>query len=380
MASTSYDVIVAGLGGMGSQAALELASRGLRVLGLDRHQPPHGLGSSHGHSRIIRQAYFEHSLYVPLVMRSYEKWRALEAASRSSLLTRTGGLMLGPADSTLVAGAERSARLHQLPFDLLDSAALRWRFPAFRPGPGTIGLFEPEAGVLDPERAIEAALAAAVRAGAELRFEQPLLDWSTTAGSVSVRTDRGSITADSLVLAAGPWMPELLGTSWPLTVERQVMFWFEPAGDPEQFLPASFPIWMWEWSPDRLMYGFPNLGDGIKVARHHEGVIGPRAELSPIVSAEEEHDLRDWLLEHLPGANGRLKESAVCRYTDAPDGHFVVGPHPGTDRVIVVSPCSGHGFKFAPVIGEIVADLVTDGGSRFDLTPFDPGRLVNGSG
>jgi sarcosine oxidase len=380
MASTSYDVIVAGLGGMGSQAALELASRGLRVLGLDRHRPPHGLGSSHGHSRIIRQAYFEHSLYVPLVMRSYEKWRALEAASKSPLLTRTGGLMLGPADSTLVAGAERSARLHHLPFELLDSAALRWRFPAFQAGPGTLGLFEPEAGVLDPERAIETTLAAAVRAGAELRFEQALLDWSSTAGSVSARTARGSVTAGSLILAAGPWMPELLGASWPLTVERQVMFWFEPASRPDQFMPPAFPIWMWEWSAGRLMYGFPNLGDGIKVARHHEGVIGARNELNPVVSAYEERDVRSWLVEHLPGANGPLRESAVCRYTDAPDGHFVVGPHPGTDRVIVVSPCSGHGFKFAPVIGEIVADLVTDGRSRFDLTPFDPGRLGLASG
>lgn len=380
MASTSYDVIVAGLGGMGSQAAMELAGRGLRVLGLDRHRPPHGLGSSHGHSRIIRQAYFEHPLYVPLVMRSYEKWRALEAATASHLLTRTGGLMLGPAGSTLLAGAERSARLHHLPFELLDSAALRWRFPAFHHGPETIGLFEPEAGMLDPERAIEAALTAARRAGAELRFEEPLLDWSSANRTVSVRTAAGLVTAGWLVLSAGPWMPALLGPAWPLEVERQVMFWFDPVDRAEQFAPGVFPIWMWEWSADRLMYGFPDLGDGIKLARHHEGARGPLADVDPLVSAEEERELRTWLVSHLPGANGRLRESVVCRYTDAPDGHFVVGPHPEADQVIVVSPCSGHGFKFAPVIGEIVADLVGEGGCRFDLTPFLPARLGMASG
>jgi sarcosine oxidase len=288
--------------------------------------------------------------------------------------------MLGPADSTLIAGAERSARMHQLPFDLLDSAALRWRFPAFHHGPETVGLFEPEAGVLDPERAIEAALTAAVRAGAELRFNEPLLDWSTTDGAVSVRTGTGSITAGRLVLAAGPWMPGLLGSEWPLTVERQVMFWFEPVGRAGQFAPDGFPIWMWEWSADRLMYGFPDLGNGVKVARHHEGVRVPLADVDPIVSADEERDLRTWLAQHLPGANGRLRESAVCRYTDAPDGHFVVGPHPEAPGVLVVSPCSGHGFKFAPVIGEIVADLVTEGASRFDLAPFLPQRLKAASG
>jgi sarcosine oxidase len=379
MISASYDVIVAGLGGMGSQAAMELAGRGLQVLGLDRHRPPHGFGSSHGRSRIIRQAYFEHSLYVPLVMRSYEKWQALEAASECRLLRRTGGLMLGPPDSTLMAGAERSARKYNLPFELLDSAALRWRFPAFHHGPETVGLFEPEAGILDPERAIESALRLALRSGAELRYDEPLLEWAAGADGVTVRTVQGEIRAARLVLAAGPWMPELLGPDWPLTVERQVMFWFEAAGRPEQFKPAVFPIWIWEWKPDSQMYGFPDLGDGIKVARHHEGVIGPLAQLNPVVSADEERELRTWLARHLPGANGRLRESAVCRYTDAPDGHFVVGPHPASARVTVVSPCSGHGFKFAPVIGEVVADLVTGAASRFDLTPFGTARLGVGS-
>ncbi|HTO74347.1 MAG TPA: N-methyl-L-tryptophan oxidase [Gemmatimonadales bacterium] len=375
-----YDVIVAGLGAMGSQAAMELAGRGLNVLGLDRHRPPHGLGSSHGRSRIIRQAYFEHSLYVPLVMRSYEKWRALETAAGTALLEQTGGLMLGPRDSTLVAGAERSARKYDLPFELLDSTALRWRFPAFNCGPETVGLLEREAGVLDPERAIESALRVAAHLGAELHYEEPLIEWTSGADQVRIRTPKAEVTANQLVLSAGPWMPEILGPAWPLSVERQVLFWFDSASTPELFRPPAFPIWIWEWQTGRHMYGFPDQGEGIKVARHHEGVIGPRSELSNAVSAEEERELRGWLAGHLPGANGRLRESAVCRYTDAPDGHFVVGRHPGSDRVVVVSPCSGHGFKFAPVIGEIVAKLVAGEPPEFDLSPFGPERLAPVSG
>lgn len=368
-----YDVIIAGLGGMGSQIALELARRGLRVLGFDRYRPPHDAGSSHGHSRIIRQAYFEHPLYVPLVLRSYEKWRALEAAAAVPLLTRTGGLMLGPADSVLLRGARTSAEQHDLPFDVLDSATVRWRFPAFRPGPDVVGLFEPEAGVLDPERAVQAALRLAALAGAELRFNQPIVEWEGS--GPSVRTAEGRFEADHLVLSAGPWMPALLGPAWPLEVERQVMFWLDPVSHPEQFSPQALPIWIWEWQAGHHMYGFPDVGDGIKVARHHGGIRAPLESLSPAVSAEEVQELRRWLAQFLPGANGRLRASAVCRYTDAPDDHFVVGAHPEADRVTVVSACSGHGFKFAPVIGEIVADLVTAGASQFDLAPFSPGRF-----
>ncbi|HKV73418.1 MAG TPA: N-methyl-L-tryptophan oxidase [Gemmatimonadales bacterium] len=378
--TTHYDVIVAGLGAMGSQAAMELAGRGLKVLGLDRHRPPHGLGSSHGRSRIIRQAYFEHSLYVPLVMRSYEKWRALEGAAGVTLLRQTGGLMLGARDSILVAGAERSARKYDLPFELLDSAALRWRFPTFAHGPETVGLFEPEAGMLDPELAIESALRLASERGAELRYEEPLIEWISGADQVRIRTARGECTAGQLVLSTGPWMPEMLGTAWPLTVERQVMFWFAAASTPELFRPPVFPIWIWEWKTGSQMYGFPDQGDGIKVARHHEGQVGPRSEVDSHVSAEEERELRGWLDRHLPGANGRLREAAVCRYTDAPDGHFVVGRHPESSRVVVVSPCSGHGFKFAPVIGEIAADLVTGERPHFDLSLFAPERLGIPSG
>jgi len=380
VSEATYDVIVAGLGGMGSQVAMELARRGLRVLGVDRYRPPHGWGSSHGQSRIIRQAYFEHPLYVPLVLRSYQKWRALESESGKSLLTITGGLMLGAADSTLVQGARQSAELHHLPFDVLDSAAIRWRFPAFRPGPDTVGLFEREAGVLHPDRAIEAALGLALRAGATLRFDQPLLDWKPVGGHFQVETATGTCHAAQLVLAAGPWMPELLGPTWPLEVERQVMFWFDAVAHPEQFARDAMPIWIWEWQTGQHHYGFPDLGDGIKVARHHGGIRGALGSLSGQVSEDESREMRHWLAQHLPGANGSLRTATVCRYTDAPDDHFVVGPHPDYSGVTIVSPCSGHGFKFAPVIGELVAELVTGATSQFDLAPFAPSRLTRRSG
>jgi sarcosine oxidase len=313
-------------------------------------------------------------------MRSYQKWRALESDSGKSLLTITGGMMLGDADSTLVRGARQSAELHHLPYDVLDSAAIRWRFPAFRPGPDTVGLFEPEAGVLQPERGIEAAMGLALRAGATLKFDQPLLDWQPSAGQFRVATPSGDYHAGQLVLAAGPWMPGLLGPSWPLEIERQVMFWFDPVAHPEQFAHSAMPVWIWEWQPGQHHYGFPDLGDGIKVARHHGGIRGTLDSLPGQVGDEEIREMRRWLAQHIPGANGPLRAAVVCRYTDAPDDHFVVGPHPDHPGVTIVSPCSGHGFKFAPVIGEVVADLVTARTSPFDLTPFAPSRLVRRSG
>ena len=376
MASTDADVIIAGLGAMGSQAAAELAGRGLRVLAFDRLAPPHAEGSSHGRSRIIRQAYFEHPLYVPLVLRAYELWAELERKSGRRLLTETGGLMIGPADSTLVAGARRSAETHGLPHEMLDAADLRRRFPAFRVATDTVALHEPRAGVLDPEGSITAALDLARASGADLRLNEPIDSWEPVAGGVAVRTASGRYRARRLVLAAGPWIGGLLGRHLPLEVERQVAFWFSPARRPELVVPRKFPIWIWEWEPGHQAYGFPDAGDGVKVARHHDGGHTDIAQLERRVFEAEVRDIRALVGRLLPDAAGELRASSVCCYTDAPDGHFVVGPLPGIPEVLVVSPCSGHGFKFAPVIAEIVADAVTGAPAAFDLGPFAVDRLV----
>ncbi|HUL69565.1 MAG TPA: N-methyl-L-tryptophan oxidase [Gemmatimonadales bacterium] len=368
------DVIVVGLGAMGSAAAYQLTRRGLKVLGLDRDHPPHTNGSSHGLSRIIREAYYEHPLYVPLVQRAYQAWAKLEERSGRRLLTVTGGLMIGRPDGTLVAGARRSAVDHALPYEELSAKQIRQRFPGFHLATDEVGLLEPRAGVLNPEECIRASLEQARLGGAELRLGETVSGWDVKDGFATVTTEGDTYQAKHLVLAAGSWMAGALPkTRLGLSVERQVLFWFAPtrAGG---LGPGELPIFIWEWAPDRFIYGFPDLGDGVKVARHHEGEPADPDRPRRAMDALEEAGVRKVLSGRLPEANGPLLQSAVCLYTNSPDGHFTLGPHPEFPQVFLVSPCSGHGFKFASVIGEIVADLVTEGGTTFDLSPFRVGR------
>ena len=367
-----YDVIVVGLGAMGSQAALELASRGRRVLGLDRFRPPHTLGSTHGKTRIIREAYFEEPLYVPFVQRAYELWRRLEERSGARLLTITGGLMLGAPDSEVVAGARASAVEHGLPFEELGAREVRERFPAYEVPDGHEAIFEPRAGFLEPEAAVEATLALAEEAGAELRFDEPVL---ALEGGV-LRTERGTYAADRVIVAAGPWLPELVPElAGIFAVARQPLLWLAPR-EPELFTPARFPIFVWEWTPGWAFYGFPDVGDGFKVAVHHHGEPTTPESVERELRPEDEEAIRELVRRFFPAGDGELREAAVCLYTNTPDAHFVIDRLPGDERVVVASPCSGHGFKFAPAIGEVLADLATDEQPRFDLTPFALGRLA----
>ena len=367
----SYDVGIAGLGAMGSMAALELARRGRRVIGFDRFRPPHRLGSSTGRSRIIREAYFEHPQYVPLVRRAYEKWAMLESETGESLLIPTGGLMIGPPDGILVSGARRSALEHRLQYEELSGTAIRSRFPGvFLPSGAEAGILEPRAGVLRPEAAIAAALRLAAQAGAELRYDEAVLEWKAKP-ALTIRTDRDIVSVERLVLACGAWMPGMVPAGGPpLSVARQTLFWFEPAGPREAAGPDRVPIFIWEWAPDEMFYGFPDLGDGVKVAIHHQGVQVDPDNVNRHVDAAEADRLRAVMAERTPLFNGRLLESAVCLYTNTPDGDFVIDRLPDDPRVIVASPCSGHGFKFAPTIGEVVADLVDGVEPGFDLRPF----------
>ncbi len=374
----SFDVIVIGLGAMGSAAACELARRGHRVLGLDRYRGPHGFGSSHGRTRIIRQAYFEHPLYVPLVQRAYRRWAELETETGRSLLRITGGLMLGAADGVLVRGARESARTHGLAFEELAGNEIRRRFPALRPPAGCAGILEPEAGVLFPEQCIEAFLSLAAARGAELRFDEPALGWQIEGDGVAVATRAGVHRAGRLILAAGPWTGGLLnGIRLRLAVERQVALWFTPARAPERFRADRLPVFIWEWAPERFFYGIPDPGDdGFKIAQHHEGVPTEPDTVRREVDPEEVERVRDLLGKYLPDAGGALRDTGVCLYTNTPDGHFVLDFHPRHRQVVVASPCSGHGFKFASVIGEILADLAIGGSSEFDLTLFSARRAA----
>lgn len=373
MPAAGFDVIVLGLGAMGSAAACHLARRGARVLGLDRFAPPHANGSSSGRSRIIREAYFEHPAYVPMVQRAYELWEALGRDSGRRLLLRTGGLMIGPPDGTLVTGALLSARTHGLQHEVLSTAELRQRHPALRPDEGMVAVWEPRAGVLFPEACVRAHLDQAVRAGATLAFDEPALAWSATRDGVEVRTGKGRYGAGKLLVACGAWtaglLPEL---GLPLVAQRQVQLWFEPleCGEPEAFSPGRFPVFIWEDEPGRFIYGFPELGDGVKVARHHEGESADPASVRREVTDDDVRPMRTVLERLIPGANGPLRDSAVCLYTNAPDSHFVLDVHPAHAHVLVASPCSGHGFKFASALGETMADLLLGAPPRFDLGLF----------
>jgi sarcosine oxidase len=368
-----YDVIVAGLGAMGSASAYHLAARGRRVLGLDRHVPPHPLGSTHGDSRIIREMYFEHPLYVPLVQRAYELWRALEHDARTPLMTLNGGLMIGPREGMLVEGTLRSAAEHGLPYELLTPREVATRFPAFALQDDLVAVFDPRAGFLRPEACVRAYLSLAARAGAELRFGEPVLAWEPDGGGIRVRTPHGTYAADRLLLAAGAWTRDLLrGVDLPLSVERQVVFWFDPPADARRYEPERCPIYAWEHTPGYIGYGFPRLERGVKAALMHQGQVYAHADaVRRSVDDGEVDPLRSALRQMLPGvAAAPVMGSAVCLFTNTPDTDFAVGLHPEHPQVLISSTCSGHGFKFASAIGELHADLLTEGRTGFDIAPF----------
>ena len=366
---------------MGSAAAFHLARAGRRVLGIDRFHPPHTGGSSHGQTRIIREAYFEHPTYVPLIQRAYVLWSELEKQSIRKLLQITGGVMAGAPGSIVVEGARRSAELHHLPHEVLSAAEISRRFPVLQPANNMIGIWEPRAGVLFPEECVTAHLEAAKNAGATLALNQAVLRWESNGQKVSVKTERNEFEAAHLVIAAGPWasslIPELKGA---LTVERQVQFWFEPLHTRRLFTPANCPVHLWEYEPGRFFYGFPDLGNGVKVARHHEGEVANPESVRREVGEEETNVMRDIVRRFLPAANGPLKQAVACLYTNTADGHFLLDAHPEHPNVIIASPCSGHGFKFSSVIGEVIRQKVCGEKCPFDLGLFAAGGRLRGRG
>jgi sarcosine oxidase len=349
---TAYDVTVIGLGVMGSAAAAVLARRGLRVAGIVRFAPGHDRGSSHGASRIIRLGYFEHPSYVPLGRAAYPLWRELEAQSGVPLLTVTGILEMGAPGSELVAGTLQSARQHGLPHEVLDAACVMKRFPAFRLPDDCIGVFQPDGGVLRAEPAVAAFQAIARAAGAELRMDERVLAVAPDGDGVCVATERGEVR-----------------------VTRQVLAWFTPVRHAAQFAADRLPVFLLQ-NPNGVFYGFPADAIGVKVAKHHhfDEAIDPDT-CDRTVSAADEAVIRIALKAHLPDANGRLAAARTCIYTMTPDGDFILDRLPGCPRIIVASPCSGHGFKFAPVIGDILADLATMGHTEHDISRFSLERF-----
>jgi sarcosine oxidase len=377
MPMSSFDVAIIGLGVMGSAALAALARRGERVVGFDRFAPGHDRGSSHGTTRVIRLGYFEHPSYVPLVRAAYPLWRELEARSRQALLTITGIVEIGAPVSDLIAGTLRSSRLHGLAHEILDAPRLMERFPAFQVPDDFVGVFQPDGGFVRAEPTVVALQELARHSGAELRMEERVLAVEPHRDGVAVTTRRGDIRARIAIVAAGPWLKSLLPRlPMPLRVTRQVLGWFEPAPHARpRFAAERFPVFLLE-NADGVFYGFPADADGVKVAKHHhrDEAVDPD-HCNRTVSATDEAVIRIALKAHLPDADGRLLAARTCLYTMTPDGDFILDRLPGCPQIIVAAPCSGHGFKFAPVIGEILADLATTGHTDHDISRFSLARF-----
>jgi sarcosine oxidase len=373
----SFDVAIIGLGVIGSAALAALARRGRHVVGIDRFAPGHDRGSSHGATRVIRLGYFEHPSYVPLLRAAYPLWRELEARSGQSLLSITGILEIGAPESDLVAGTLRSSRLHALPHEILDAPSLMEHFPAFRVPDEFVGVFQPDGGFVRAEPAVAAFQALALRSGAELRIEERVLAIAPYRDGVRVTTVHGDVLAECVIVAAGPWLKSLLPQLLvPVRVTRQVLGWFEPADHARaSFAVERFPVFLLQ-NQEGVFYGFPADVDGVKVAKHHhldEPVDPDRYDRT--ISATDEAIIRIALKAHVPYADGRLLAARTCLYTMTSDGDFILDRLPGCPEIIVASPCSGHGFKFAPVIGEILADLAVEGRTEHDISRFSLKRF-----
>ena len=376
-----YDVIVAGIGGMGSAACWQLARRGQRVLGLERFDIPHAWGSSHGINRIIRLAYFEHPSYVPLLRRAYELWRAAEYDAGERLLFITGGIDAGPEASRVVQGSLASCAEHGLAHDLLSARELGARFPGWQVPDDYVAVYQADAGFVASERAIVAHVGLALRHGADIRAREAVTSWEVTgAGTVRVRTPRGSYEAQRLILSAGAWMgemvPELAGKAVP---ERQVLGWFRPRV-PEHFRMGAFPVGLVE-DGDLPLYVFPEWGiPGFKIGiYHHLRETGAADALSREPTPHDEEVLRSALRRYFPDADGPVMSLRGCLFTNTADEHFVVDTLPDAPQVIVASPCSGHGYKFASVMGEILSQMACSERPPLDIGLFSLERLRAGN-
>jgi sarcosine oxidase len=373
-----YDVIVLGVGGMGSAAAATLARRGRRVLGLEQFTPAHDQGSSHGHTRVIRTAYYEHPAYVPLARRSFQLWYELEQRTGMHLLTPCRCLSIGRPGGELVEGVRRAAEEHKLIVEELSAAALRRAFPVFHFDDSYVGLLEQEAGFLYVEECVRAHAADAEAHGATLRWGEAVRSWEAKAGGVSVTTDQGTYHAERLVLTAGAWATRLLG-AWgaKLAVMRQVPIWFAPA-DPRPFARDRFPIYLAD-TPEGCFYGLPVIDPrGHKLARHYGApeLPGPEGVTRTVTDADEQ-PVRAFVRNYLPAADGPRRHASVCLYTLSPDRHFVIDRHPEHANVVVATGFSGHGFKFASVVGEILADLAEAGRTHLPTELFRFARLTS---
>ena len=371
-----FDCIVAGLGAAGSAALHHLALRGVRVAGFDAHTPPHTHGSSHGETRMIREAYFEDPCYVPLVRRAYDLWHRLAAESGTTLIEETGGVFAGRANGELLPGMRKAGAEHGIAIRAYSPAEQEHAFPWLTPDADMRTVTETRAGLLNPARCIRAHLDGAIARGAEVNTDQPVMSWKADGAGVEVETAQGRFGAGRLVLATGAWMTEPLARAGvTATVARQPLFWFCAA---DSTAARAMPVWAVEFETGRLLYGFPDRGSGIKVAIHDPGTPTTPETIDRTVHASEIDTIRALTDRYLPGVLGELIVTATCMYTNTTDGHFVIDTHPQHPNVLLVSACSGHGFKFASAVGEAAAQWTLDGAPQLDLAPFSRARFARG--
>jgi sarcosine oxidase len=386
----SYDTVVVGLGAMGSAAIYQLAKRGNRVLGIDQYAPPHINGSSHGETRITRQAIGEGEAYTPLALRSHEIWRDLEARTGQSLLTVTGGLIISPAVGRNIVHGKAdflqqtidSANKYQIAHELLNGQQIRERFPQFLTKDDDHGYFEIGAGFLRPERCVKVQLDLAEAQGAEIRTSEKVHLVIKDGDGVRIVTDDAEYFADKAIIAAGPWINEFLGPAYQgvFKVFRQTLFWFA-VNRGEEFSPERFPIFIWDLGKGNDMYGFPSVDNGMSIKIATEKYTDPTTPefVDRIVTPDEANDMYSLRVgPYIGGVTSNCVDSITCLYTVTPDSNFVIDSLPDTPQIIAASPCSGHGFKHSAAIGEILAQLVVDGKSSLDISSFSISRMLNG--
>jgi sarcosine oxidase len=360
---TQYDVIVVGVGAMGAATCWQLARRGVRVLGIEQFGLVHAMGSSHGHTRMIRMAYYEHADYVPLLRRAYELWDDLEAQSGEKVLYRTGGIYMGPPNGEVVAGTTAAAKLHGLPHEILSQADLARRFPQFSLPENFTGIWEPQAGFVLCEKAIGLFTRLALEAGAVLHGHETVRQIDLQSSHVTIATDQGAYEAEKVIICGGAWSGKLLAElNLHLVVTRQALGWIWPQM-PEKYKLGTFPVWGIEQSDGSLAYGFPMLSDlpGLKMARHGRGAVADADTVSRTPTLQDQTEVLGIAERYLPRTVGPMLAGKICLYTNSADGHFIIDRHPGSDRAIIACGFSGHGFKFATVVGEALADLATTG-------------------
>jgi sarcosine oxidase len=363
-----FDAIVAGVGGHGSAIAYHLAESGTKTLALERFELNHANGSSHGETRGMRTAYYEHPGYLPLVNRALELWYDLQRRTSKPIIRITGGVAIGSPEGALVGGQIEAAKKHRFPHEVLSPKEANERFPCFHLSERETCFYTPSSGILWSENCIATHAKLAREEGAQMRFNEPLIRWRQQKDRILVRTSKGEYTTDKLVLSSGSWLPQLVSElRLPLEVERQVLFWFRPLREKGSFGPERMPAFNWQDPEGRIFYGVADVGNGVKVARHHGGKTTTPGRVSRKVTEDDARQPSGLVRTGFPLLDPVPAGGRVCLYTNAPDSQFVIDFYPGNKNVVVVSPCSGHGFKFASVVGEVATELVTRGRSRFDL-------------